>query len=224
MRAEYRENGSVEVSGAARQELFNRVWAGIGWPERDAGYLCVVGERPDGNYHALWEKRGGLWELGDAALEVKDKLLVECIWVDARDGLATSYLRTLEGLCFHDEGTGPLSPAEIGRPSAYHSVSATSDLKPTATVAPVPEKILANYRSALEKTRGLIMAGRLMVHEPNCPMLVYTLRQPLDDLLVSPVMKGLVWVLTALEDTKGNGSFNRVDPDPWYANAPRRGE
>jgi hypothetical protein len=89
---------------------------------------------------------------------------------------------------------------------------------------PVPEKILTNYRSALEKTRGLIMAGRLIVHERNCPRLVYTLRQPLEDLLASPVMKGLVWVLSALEDTKGNGGLNGMEPQPWYANAPRDGE
>lgn len=223
MRAEYRENGTVEVSGTARRETFNRVWAGIGWPDHAAGYLCVIGERPDGTYHALWEKRGGLWELGDAALEATDKLLVECIWVDARDDLATSYLRTLEGLCFHDDPRNNWPLPKPGQPIASRPVP-PSDLKPTATVVPVPEKILTNYRSALEKTRGLIIAGRLIVHEPNCPRLVYTLRQPLEDLLTSPVMKGLVWVLTALEDIRGNGTLNGVDPEPWYANAPRRGE
>jgi hypothetical protein len=53
---------------------------------------------------------------------------------------------------------------------------------------------------------------------------VYTLRQPLEDLLASPVMKGLVWVLSALEDTRGNGALNGMEPAPWYANIPRRGE
>jgi hypothetical protein len=221
MKAEYRENGTIAVSGAARKQTFNRVWAGIGWPEQDAGYLCVIGDRPDDKYHALWERRGGLWELGDAALEAKDRLLAECIWVDARDDLATSYLRTREGLCFYENAEIPLRPAE---PSfAVHGAS-PGEVKPTATVVPVPEKVLSNYRSALEKTRGLIMAGRLIVHERNCPRLVYTLRQPLEDLLASPVMKGLVWVLSALEDTRGNGALNGMEPDPWYANIPRRGE
>jgi len=217
MRAQYRENGVIEVSGTSRKEDFNRIWAGIGWPDRDTGYICVVGERADSRRHCLWEKRGGLWELGEAALEAKDRLLVELIWVDARDDLATSYLRTLDGLCFYE------NPADkpSSQPVSTASPSDTSRSKSggaTAIVAPVPEKVVTNYRSALEKTRGMILEGRLLIHEGNCPLLGYTLRQPLDELLKSPVMKALVWVLTALEDAKGNGLLEAPSQDPWYAN------
>jgi hypothetical protein len=219
MLAQYRENGSIEVSGTTRKEDFNKIWAGIGWPDQDTGYICVVGERTDGNYHCLWEKRGGLWELGAAALEAKDRFLVDLIWVDARDDLATSYLRTLEGLCFYEPAAdkGSARPAS-NIPSAPSPFRA---LDSTATIAAVPEKVVANYRSALEKTRGVILAGRLLIHETNCPLLVYTLRQPLEELLKSPVMKALVWVLTSLEEAKGNGLLEPPPQEPWYTNIPR---
>ena len=103
MRAKCLGDGTIAVTGTKGTESFNRIWAGVGWPENAAGYLCVLGERVDGRYHALWEKNGGLWELGVAAVEVKDRFLIDCIWVDARDAVATSYLRTLPGLCFHEE-------------------------------------------------------------------------------------------------------------------------
>jgi hypothetical protein len=51
--------------------------------------------------------------------------------------------------------------------------------------------------------------------------LVYILRQPLEDLVASPVMKSLVWVICALEEHKGNG-FSEDDLEgPWYGNPPR---
>jgi len=103
MQAEIQADGTIAVSGVTRVETFDRIWAGIGWPDKEPGCICIIGRRPDGRLHALWEKRGGLWEMGDAALEAKNRFLVERIMVDAGDELATSYLRTLDGLCFSDE-------------------------------------------------------------------------------------------------------------------------
>ena len=60
------------------------------------------------------EKKGGLWELGAAAVEAKDRLLVDCVWVDARDAIATSYLRTLPGLCFPEEPSAKRFTTGIG--------------------------------------------------------------------------------------------------------------
>jgi len=219
MRADHLQDGTIGVSGTARIEIFNRIWAGMGWPERDAGYLCVVGERTDGRYHCIWEKRGGLWELGDAALEAKDRFLIDCIWVDARDDVAAAYLRTLHGLCFYDDREGFFCKhSDPSRPRS--DVPRFRDLQTTTAVMPVPERVLTNYRSALERVRGVIMTGRLLVHQVNCPVLVYTLRQPIDDLIGSTVMKGLVWVATALEDTR-NVSPDYAPPAPWYSNLPR---
>jgi hypothetical protein len=219
MQAEYLGDGTIAVSGAKRVEKFQRIWAGIGWPESKSGHFCVIGERTDGRYHALWEKQGGLWELGDEAVQVKDRFLIEQIWVDARDTVATAYVRTLDGLCFYGEPsqTAAEAPA-ILTPSGWTQFK---NQTMTAVVCPVPERVLNHYRSALEKIRGLIMRGTLLIHEKNCPILMYTIRQPLDDLVKSAVTKALVWVLTALEESKGSNGQQPETPEPWYTNLPR---
>lgn len=219
MRAEYLGDGTIAVSGARRVEKFQRIWAGIGWPDTKSGYFGVIGERTDGRYHALWEKQGGLWELGEEAVQSKDRFLIEQIWVDARDTVAASYIRTLDGLCFYDGPTPPTADAVTSlTPSEWTQFK---NRTMTAVVCPVPERVLNHYRSALEKVRGLIMRGGLLIHEKNCPILMYTLRQPLDDLLKSAVTRALVWVLTALEESKGNHAQRPEILEPWYKNLPR---
>ncbi len=218
MRAEYLGDGAIAVSGTMHVEKFNRISAAIGWPEAKSGYFCVIGERTDGLYHALWEKQGGLWELGDAAVQAKDRFLVEQIWADARDAVATSYIRTLDGLCFYDDSEQSDSSVPVSTiPSGWTQFK---NQTMTAVVSPVPERVVNHYRSALEKVRGLIMRGSLLIHERNCPIMMYTIRQPLDDLMRSAVMKALVWVLTALEESKGNGRQPEI-PELWYTNRPR---
>ncbi|HMK34571.1 MAG TPA: hypothetical protein VK463_05865 [Desulfomonilaceae bacterium] len=219
MQARYADDSTIAVSGARRTEQFNRIWAGIGWPDREPGYLCVVGERTDGLLHALWEKHGGLWELGEGIIEAKDRFLIECIWVDTSDEVATSYLRTREGLCFYDDPASEPSASGISWPASRWPHFRDRDV--TATIAAVPVRIVKNYRSALEETRGVLMTGRLMVHESNCPKLVYTLRQPVRELLGSSVMKALVWVISALEAAKGVGQLDFKLSDPWYTNFSR---
>lgn len=219
MRAEYLADGVVAVSGTRSVEKFNKIWGGIGWPETMSGYFCVIGERTDGRYHALWEKQGGLWELGDEVVKAKDRFLIEQIWVNADDTVATSYIRTLDGLCFYDEPELDSSDTPVTiTPSGWTQYK---NQTMTAVVSPAGERLVNHYRSALEKIRGLIMRGSLLIHDRNCPILVYTVRQPLEDLLKSAVMKALVWVLTALEESKGNQVQPTETPEPWYRNLPR---
>lgn len=220
MNGAYLEDGLIAVSGARRVETFTRIWAGIGWPDRDSGAICAVGERPDGRYHALWEQTGGLWELGEAAVTIKDRLLVESIWVDSRDSLATSYLRTVNGLCFH-ESSYPDQGANLGTLFRSLKDRCSEQELPTAAVMPVPDRVTDNFRSALEKTRGTIMQGKLLIHETNCPKLLYIIRQPLEDLLQSPVMRALVWVITALDAAQGCDAAEETTTGPWYGNFSR---
>ena len=140
MQASYLPDGIIAVTGAVREERFTRIWAGIGWPDRDPGYLCVVGEREDGRYHALSESLGGLSELGRAAIEAKERLLVENIWVDGRDAVAASYLRTLEGLCGYQD-TPKSRPTPVGcgdQREPHHSRSFANDAVPPARNAGAP--------------------------------------------------------------------------------------
>ncbi len=221
MRAEYCEDGAIVISGAMRQERFRKIVAGIGWPDTEPGHLCVVADRPDGRYHALWEHSGGLTELGDAAIESKDRFLAERIYVDSGDEVATSYLRTLDGLCFYAdrdrEVAAKADDPKAARPWWPHF----RDWATTSAVVPVPNRIVTNYRSALEKTRGVIISGKLLIHESQCRKLVYTLRQPLDQLLKSPVIKALVWAVATLEEAAGNGIHADTQCAPWYVNRGR---
>ncbi|MBI5249391.1 MAG: hypothetical protein HY912_07845 [Desulfomonile tiedjei] len=219
MRAEYLGDGAIAVSGTMHVEKFNKIWGGIGWPETKSGYFCVIGEKTDGRYHALWEKQGGLSELGDEAVQAKDRFLIEQIWVDGRDSIATSYIRTLDGLCFYDESERVASHRPVTVTASGWTQFKNQTM--TAVVSPVPDRVVNHYRSALEKIRGLIMQGMLLIHERNCPIMMYTIRQPLDDLLKSAVMKALVWVLTALEGSKANLGQPPEIPEPWYKNLPR---
>jgi hypothetical protein len=220
MRAQFLEDGTISVTGAKRKESFNKIWAGIGWPENESGYICVVGQRVDGRYHALWEKKGGLWEIGKASMEANNRLLVDSIWVDTRDAVATSYMRTLPGLCFSEKpAERSLTRAKVNCVQAEEDSSGAERVM--ATVVPVSERAATNYRSALEKARGVIMACNLLIHEACCPKLVYTLRQPLEDLLRSPVIKALVWVITAFEESEKDADIEPASSDQWYNNSPR---
>jgi hypothetical protein len=218
MRSTYLPDGTIEISGSTSTVQFNRIWAGIGWPERDPGYLCVVGERRDGRYHALSETRGGLWELASAAVDARKSFCIERIMVDSTDELSTSYLRNYGGLCSYEEELQRASYLFLG---ATTHPQIKQDGPPLPTVSPVQERIITNYRAALEQTRGVIMNGKLLVHEANCPVLVYTLRQPLDEILPAPVMKALVWVINAFEQSQGGGPPDRTDFDTWYSNIER---
>jgi len=217
MRAEHLEDGTIAVSGKAATIVFNRICAGVGWPDLDAGYICVVGERIDGMYHCLWEKQGGLWEIGGAAREAKDRFLMECVWVDGRDPVSTTYLRTLEGLCFHEDTERRNNPDGDSTLNTLVRLYVPA-IEHTTCIVSVQDAIASNYRSALEKTREVIITGRLAVHESNCPKLIYLLRQPVEAMLKSPVMKGLVWVVTGLETTKGQGIQGVDRRIPWYGN------
>jgi hypothetical protein len=88
-------------------------------------------------------------------------------------------------------------------------------------VAAVPERVSNNYRSSLDLTRDLLNEGKLLVHAQNCPILLYTIRQPLEDIINSPVSKALVWVLTALENSTGSDEPLSEADGMWYATLTR---
>lgn len=216
VKAHYEHDGAIGVSGNQRIELFTRIWAGIGWPGTEPGYLVILGERLDDRYHAIWESQGGLRELGEATIEAKNRFLVENFLVDASDELATAHLRSLDGLSvapIEHQGPGSSEPF-VSEPRE------TRDLGPT--ISAVNERLAQYFSSALEHTRGIILDGRLLIHEPNCPILTYTLRQTRDDVVNSPVMRALVWALISMEQTRAEpASCPSSDQASWYTNLPR---
>lgn len=214
MKTTYNYDGTIMVSGSSKEERFERIWGGIGFPGTDPGYLCVIGERTDGRYHALWELRGSLAELGEAAVEAKHRLLTDVFWIDGSDEIAAAYFRTLEGLTRPPGVSQRKDPIGLMRePALRYSSQSEQD----TVVAAVPERLVSHFRSALDMTRGLINSGKLLVHAQNCPVLLYTLRQPVDDVVGSPVSRAIVWVLSGLETSSVHDNPLSDADDMWYA-------
>ncbi len=219
MKARHHADGTIMVSGSSGEEQFERIWAGIGVSGADPGYLSVVGERTDGRYHALWEAQGSLSELGEAATEAKNRLLVDLFWIDGSDEIVSVYFRALAGL------TGSPVGQKLPLRSLYEGKTKAPPLRESehdAVIASVPDRVVSHFPSALDMTRGLINRGKLLVHAQNCPVLLYTLRQPVDDIVSSPISRALVWVLHALEMSTGPDDPLSDCEDRWYENF-RRG-
>ena len=93
MEARLLPDGDIRVRGASRDELFTVINAGVGWPAEQPAAIVVLGLRVDGRFHALEEARGSLFEIGAAAGEFADRLLVDTFLIDASDRVAGGYFR-----------------------------------------------------------------------------------------------------------------------------------
>lgn len=209
MQAEYLPDSTIAIAGLRSKVRFSRVVVGVGWPEQEDGYLCVVGARVDGRFHCIWESRGGLWTLGDSAKEAQSRFLPEGIILDPTDSVCSSYFRALDW----SGGQADDTLKSIGLTSAKK--------KAEPIIIPVSKQTTDNFRSTLEMVKGMISNGRALVHTSNCPTLMYTLRRPLNDLVKSPVMKGLTWALWYLERMAVSPQALGAKDSMWYENAPR---
>ncbi len=200
-------DGTIAVHGSSSVQKFAAICAGLGWPNDEPGYFCVVGRREDGRYHCLWEKQGRLWELRETLNAAQSRFLLDCVWVDPTDELGISYLRNLNASGVDAERPGADS-AHVGQ------------IVGQPVIAGVRKNVMENFVCALEKTREVIMLGALLIHETNCPKLVYSLRRPWKDLLQSPIIRALVCAISGLESSKGLSSAGSAT-QPWYCNISR---
>jgi hypothetical protein len=219
MRASDLCDGSIAVCGHSATLIFNRILAGIGWPDAEDGALCVVGESPAGTYHALAERRGTLLELGRGVLETKSELLVECFFVDASDGISTGYLRALKGPGERSqEARKPTGKPKTPRSGVFRRHGSRDPL----VITGVRPRYRDHFRGALEAVRGIIESHKLVVHQAACPSLTFALHRPLDYMVTSPMIKALVWVITAME-VPGEDAFVGAEPeDGWYVNSVKK--
>jgi hypothetical protein len=209
------------VHGDVRSESFTSVHAGVGWPDGEPGGVVVVGRREDGRYHILEEKRGRLFEITGAAVEISSRLLVDTFWIDSTDTLSTAYFRGDDG---------PLGPLDVGKNATENGVGSsmrivsrgssiiTTDLAPI--VRSVSDAILRNFVSALERVRGMIAQERALINEKRCPSIMYAMRQPMDYALASPVMAALALGLLSMVGA-GDDDHALDMPRQWYDNRRR---
>jgi hypothetical protein len=215
MRASDLWDGSIAVCGHSATLIFNRICAGIGWPDAEDGALCVVGESAAGTYHALGERRGTLLELGRAVVQTKAELLVDCFFVDASDEISTGYLRSLEGPrdVTQEERKSTEKP-KMSRSGVFHPHGSGDPL----VIAGVRPRYRDHFRGALEAVRGIIESQRLVVNQVSCPSLTFALHRPLDYMVTSPVITALVWAITAMEVPHNHAWADCEPEDGWYVN------
>ena len=221
MRACLKQNGLIIVHGDVRSESFTSVHAGVGWPDGEPGGVVVVGRREDRRYHILEEKRGRLFEIAGAAVEISSRLLVDTFWIDSTDTVSTAYFRGSDG---------PLGPLDAGKNATENGVGSsmrivsrgssiiTTDSAPI--VRSVSDAILRNFVSALERVRGMIAQERALINEKRCPSIMYAMRQPMDYALASPVMAALALGLLSMVGA-GDDDHALDMPRQWYDNRRR---
>ena len=156
---------------------------------------------------ASGKSKGGCGNCGKLSLPRKSRFLLDCVWVDPADQLGISYLRNLNAPTVDGEPCG----ADFGL---------AADTVGQTVIAGVRKNVMENFVCALEKTREVMMLGTLLIHEANCPKLIYSLRRPWKDLLQSPIIRGLVCAISGLESSKGLSAVGSAI-QPWYANISR---
>ncbi|MGC8908875.1 MAG: hypothetical protein ACP5M0_15750 [Desulfomonilaceae bacterium] len=215
LKAQRLYDGAIAVAGRSATLLFSRIWAGVGWPESEQGALCVLGESFEGVYHGLAESRGSLFELGSAAETARRELLVECFWVDASDDVSVTYFRRLD----FSGRKAPAKPRLGGGRSPLHvRAPGYADAEDRPAIVSVRDAYREHFRAALETLAGVAAAGRLVIPQDLCPSAAFALKRDLAYLLQSPVIKALVWVLTAMESTRDQAPRDAGPDDGWYRN------
>lgn len=215
MKAHLLYDGSIAMTGKQSTLIFTRVCAGVGWPESEQGALCVLAESMDGVYHAMAEWRGSLYELGTAAVNACKDLLVDIFWIDASDEVSTLYFRHL------DFSLGKIHHAKSPRRSTrLHHAESTKTINAVEgpSIVGVKASFRENFRASLETVRGIAASQRLAVHRECCPTLYSAMNRDLDYLLTSPVVRALVWAITAMEATREQAGVNTGSDNVWYHN------
>ena len=221
MRASLKHDGLIIIHGDVRSESFTSVHAGVGWPDGEPGGVVVVGRREDGRYHILEEKRGRLFEIAGASVEIASRLLVDTFWIDSTDSVSTAYFRGEDG------PLGPLDARKrpLVKTFTLGTISANRpgkgrELDSAPIVRSVSDTILRNFRSALERVRGMIAQERALINEKRCPSIMYAMRQPMDYALASPVMAALALGLLSMVGA-GDDDHALDMPRQWYDNRRR---
>ena len=223
MRSSLKHDGLIIIHGDVRSESFTSVHAGVGWPDGEPGGVVVVGRREDGRYHILEEKRGRLFELAGASVEIASRLLVDTFWVDSTDSVSTAYFRGGDGpLGPLDGGKRPFDKARSFGRIRGNIASKALELDSAPIVRSVSEAILRNFRSALERVRGMIAQERALINEKRCPSIMYAMRQPMDYALSSPVIRALALGMLSMVGA-GDDDHALDTPRQWYGNRRRTG-
>ena len=146
---------------------------------------------------------------------------MDTFWIDSTDSVSTAYFRGADG------PLGPLDTGKrpVGKTFTLGTISANRpgkgrELDSAPIVRSVSDAILRNFRSALERVRGMIAVEQALINEKRCPSIMYTMRQPMDYALSSPVMAALALGLLSMVGA-GDNKYALGMQRQWYDNRRR---
>lgn len=192
------DHGITEITGATGKHHFLKIAAGFELPSNNPGYFCVVGERIDGIYHVFHEYQGRLSESA--------RCLRQCAHAWHLDFIATTKT---------DEATHRLLVDALSLeppPRLFPHAGQADDIG----LITIPESATRSIGSILDGIREMMSTGALVVHPKTCSALLHSIHRPWADLMVSPVMRALCWVIMIFERTR---DFEHIlQSEPWYGN------
>jgi hypothetical protein len=217
---------------------FKSIRGCIGWMDvsRQASWaqnwMTVVGLCEDDKLLILAERGGDLGLIGQAAIDLKDDLLIDKILVDSEaDQRSTLDLRRLDGLTKYDEKAHSMIPEKkIWKHKPDDKLIDGSlrwpkfrDRKTTCRIIPVMDQDRLGLHGGIQTVRELARVKRLEVAQglPRTDW-VFSQRPPLDDVLDHPLCKAIIWCVLDLERTKPRDTKEEKPQPAVYGNLRER--
>lgn len=186
------------------KEKFKRFDMGIGWldPKGDDNFarhwLVVVGQQENNEYVVAHEASGTLVDVASAAVDAKDRFLVERCWLDATVVSSSALLQSWDGLTeYKYNGYDQRKKKQYLHKPEHWSNFRNRDT--TLTLFPVPALYRADFQSCVDLFVSLLKDKRLSLRKA-CPMAWKIQGESLETLLTHPIMKAIAWPLKMMEE------------------------
>lgn len=185
---------------------FIRFDIGIGWldPKGDDHFakhwITVIGQHEDGYYLQAGEASGSLAEIAEAAVDFKDRFLVERIWLDSTALSSASYLEEWDGLTqYKEDGKDFRDKVKYLHTHERWPHFRKRDL--VAMIHKVPDVFRNDLQGCIDVV-GQLKKDKLLKVRKVCPRSVWVLGSSLEEMLSHPLMKALAWPISIMESEK----------------------
>jgi len=208
LRATKNDNtGNWIVQGKERAVEFKDLIGAIGFGDimQPGDYalnaISVVGLRLDEKYQVIGEALGTLDDIARQAVDFKDSLLIEHIYLDATFEVYRKRLMAEDGLTQYEKiGDKPSRQRRKHDVSHWEHYRDDLEEEPVAYLIPLPEHILGDFEGALSKVQSLVTKEELLI-APWCRKSLLLQREgerpgklPLDH----PLLRAMVYAVNML--------------------------
>jgi len=182
---------------------FIRFDMGIGWldPKGDDRFakhwLAVVGQHKDGYYLVAGEAYGSLADIAEAAVNFKDRFLVERTWLDSTAQASASYLEEWDGLTQYKPNGEDLR----GKVKYLHKPDHWPHYRNRETVTTLhktPAVFSNDLQGCVDLVRKL-QKDKLLKLRKVCPEAVWVVGSSLEEMLRHPLMKAFALPIAIME-------------------------